>query len=184
MAPEVLTPISVDEFWNLAPRLPKSELVAGQVIELVPPGTSHGLLVAEITRELGAHVVRSGLGIVVVETGFVLSVQPPTVRSPDVAVVLRERLPSPVPRKFFPGPPDLAVEVLSADDRPAEVASKVADYLRAGARSVWVVDPQKRTLTIHTPGGATRYVEGEVVHGADPLPGFEMSLKALFSVID
>ncbi len=184
MAPEVLTPISVDEFWNLAARLPKAELVAGQVIELVPPGTSHGLLVAEITGEIRSHLARGGLGVVVVETGFVLSVRPPTVRSPDIAVVLRERLPSPIPREFFPGPPDLAVEVLSPDDRPAEVAAKVADYLRSGAKSVWVVDPQKRTLTIHTAAGATRYTHDEVVHGADPLPGFELSLHALFSLID
>ena len=145
MAPEIRAPISIDEFWHLAHRLPDAELS---------------------------------------DTGFILSRDPPTVRGPDVAVVLRDRVPSPVPAKFFPGPPDLAVEVLSPDDRPGEVAAKVADYLRAGAHAVWVVDPDVRTVTVHTSRGAATYGRHEILHGAPPLPALALTLETLFAEVD
>lgn len=184
MAPEIRTPVSVDEFWHLAHRLPKAELVGGQVIELVLPGIRHGALVVSLARRLSEHVAARGLGIVVSDAGFILSTEPPTVRGPDVAVVLRDRVPSPLSAKFFPGPPDLAVEVLSPDDRPAEVAAKVADYLRAGAHGVWVVDPDTRVVTVHARPDVTRYARDEVLRGAPPLPDFELPLQALFAEID
>ena len=43
-------------------------------------------------------------------------------------------MPDPVPAGFFPGPPDLAVEVLSPNDRASEVLAKVSDWLEAGLR--------------------------------------------------
>jgi Uma2 family endonuclease len=103
------------------------------------------------------------------------------VRGPDIAVVLKERVPSPPPAAFFPGAPDLAVEVLSPDDRPAEVASKVADYLRAGSSAVWVVDPEQQVLTAHTERGATTYRRDETLRGELPLPEFELPLRELFT---
>lgn len=184
MAPEIHAPVSIDEFWHLAHRLPDAELVGGQVIELVLPGARHGVLVVGLSRRLSEHVSTSGLGIVVSDTGFILSRDPPTVRGPDVAVVLRNRVPSPVPVKFFPGPPDLAVEILSPDDRPGEVAAKVADYLRAGARAVWIVDPDARTVTVHASGGAATYGRDEVLRGAPPLPAFALTLETLFAEVD
>ncbi len=90
-------------------------------------------------------------------------------------------MPSPPPARFFPGPPDLAVEVLSPDDRPSDVASKIGDYLRAGAQAVWVVDPEAQTLTVHTRDGSIRYGRDEVLHGGPPLPDFELALRDLFA---
>ena len=98
---------------------------------------------------------------------------------PDIAVILAPRVPSPLPVKFFPGPPDLAVEILSPDDRPGEVAAKVADYLRAGAQAVWVVDPEGQTITVHTRDGATRYGAHESLDGAPVLPAFRVSVGTL-----
>ncbi|MDR7523678.1 MAG: Uma2 family endonuclease [Armatimonadota bacterium] len=183
MTPEVRTPVSVDEFWRLASRFPKAELVGGQVIELVPPGVHHGVLALAMGRRLHEYVAEGGLGVVMVEAGFVLSRDPPTVRVPDVAVVLRERVPSPLPAGFFPGAPDLAVEVLSPDERPTEIAAKVADYLRAGAQAVWVLDPEDRTMTVHTRQSAVTYSRTEVLRGAPPLPGLELRLQVVFTDI-
>lgn len=101
-----------------------------------------------------------------------------------MAVVLRHRVPSPIPCAFFPGAPDLAVEVLSPDDRPGEVAARIADFLRAGATAVWIVDPERRTFTAHTRGGATRYAVGEVVRGEPPLAALVLSLVALFACLE
>jgi Uma2 family endonuclease len=184
MSPLSRAPVSVEEFWQLAHGLPKAELVAGQVVELVLPGARHGMLVALIADVLRAHVVPRGLGIVVAEAGFILSEHPPTVRGPDLAVVLRPRVPSPIPKRFFPGPPDLAVEVLSPDDRPGEVAARIADYLRAGTVAVWIVDPDRETVTVHTREGAMVFGRTETLGDTPPLPGFELPLPTLFEPSD
>jgi Uma2 family endonuclease len=96
-------------------------------------------------------------------------------------VVLKEGVPSPPPADYFPGPPDLAVEVLSPDDRPSDIAAKIGDHLRAGAQAVWVLDPDAQTLTVHTREGSIRYARGEVLRAAPPLPGFELPLTELFA---
>jgi Uma2 family endonuclease len=181
MSPVTRAPVSVEEFQHFGRRLPRAELVAGQVVEMVLPGTRHGMLVALIADRLREHVVPRKLGMVTAEAGFVLSRDPSTVRGPDVAVVLRHRVPSPVPKQFFEGPPDLAVEVLSPDDRPGEVAAKVADYLRAGTTAVWTVDPDQETVTVHTRGGAAVYGRMETLTGGPPIPEFELPLDALFA---
>src|SRR5690606_9864068 len=88
------------------------------------------------------------LGVVLTcDTGFVLHRKPDTVRAPDVAFVSHERY-----RAFgdevsaLPGPPDIAIEVLSPSDTFAKVHAKVADYLAAGTPLVWVVDPDQRQV--------------------------------------
>ncbi len=182
MSPEIHAPVSVEAFWDLARDLRWSELVAGQVVELTPPGFRHGVIVVAIAQSLHEHVTSHRLGLVVNEVGFILSREPPTVRGPDLAVVFTERLPSPIPTKFFPGPPDLAVEVLSPDDRPGETAARIADFLRAGCRAVWVIDPEAETLTVHTERGATRYGAHETLDGPPPLPGFRTSVRELLAI--
>lgn len=181
MSPETLTPITVEAFWRIAHDLPRSELVAGQVIELVPPGIRHGRLVVTLGRRLDEHVTNLQLGIVVTDAGFILSTDPATVRGPDLAVILAARVPNPLPVKFFPGPPDLAVEILSPDDRPGEVVAKVADYLRAGTQSIWILDPESETITVHTRDGATRYGAQEWLDGAPVLPAFRVPVATLFA---
>lgn len=96
-----------------------------------------------------------------------------------MAVVLAARVPSPLPVRFFPGPPDLAIEILSPDDRPGEVAAKVTDYLRSGTRAVWVVDPESRTITVHTRTGATRYAANETLDGAPVIPDLHLPVRTL-----
>ena len=182
MTPEIHAPLSVEAFWDLSRDLRWSELVAGQVIELTPPGFRHGVIVGGMVQRLREHVMRQRLGLVTNEAGFILSKEPPTVRAPDVAIVLSERLPSPIPTRFFPGPPDLAVEVLSPDDHPSEMAARIADFLRAGCRAVWVIDPEAETLTVHTEQGAARYGAHETLEGPPPLPGFRASVRELLTI--
>ena len=98
-------------------------------------------------------------------------------RAPDVAFVTRSRLEAGLPTGYFPGPPDLAVEVLSPDDRPAAVAAKTADWLAAGTRLVWVVDPATRSLASHAADGTSaRLTAPAAVPAGDVVPGFELYL--------
>jgi Uma2 family endonuclease len=118
-----------------------------------PAGFKHGTIVARLTGALVQHVEAHDLGEVTgAETGFKLASNPDTVRVSDVGFVRRERIPAgELTEKFWPGAPDLAVEVVSPNDTLYEVDDKVEDYLAAGVRLVWIVNPKKRTVTVHQP---------------------------------
>ena len=96
-----------------------------------------------------------------------------------------ERLPTERGPGFFPGAPDLAVEVLSPSDRPGVVDEKIECWLDHGTAQVWVVDPQSRTLTIHARGEHPIRVLGEddMIDGGSLLPGFSLAVRELFAPI-
>lgn len=97
---------------------------------------------------------------------------PATVRGPDAAVIRRDRLPDPHHAGFFYGAPDLAVEVVSPSNRAAETAEKVSEYLAAGARAVWVVDPRARTVAVHEASRDAAVVSATgVLDGGNVVPG-------------
>lgn len=102
-------------------------------------------------------------------------------RGPDVSFVRQERLPSVTARRgFHEGAPDLAVEIVSPGDRPAQVAAAVRDYLAAGTPLVWVVDPRVRSITVHQSAKRTRLRDGDRLDGAEILPGLEIDVREIF----
>jgi len=142
--------LTVDDLYAMSDDdLLKHELQAGVLVSEPLPGFRHGRIVATVTWLLGVHVRREDLGVVLTgDAGFVLARGPDTVRGPDVAFVSRERVEHVAdPQVAFEGPPDLAVEVLSPSSTPASAHAKVGDYLAAGTRLVWVVDPVCETVT-------------------------------------
>ena len=84
-------------------------------------------------------------------------------------------------RSYSPVVPDLAVEIRSPSNTVRELAEKVADYLRAGVRLVWVVDLDTQTVTVHTPGAVplTLSVDEEIT-GGEVLPAFRCPVAAFF----
>lgn len=162
----------------------RTELVAGRIVREPPAGFAHGGLATRLASRLDSHVRERGLGMVLgAETGFVLSEEPGTVRAPDVAFVSRARLPTPEARAGFARlAPDLAVETVSPSNTVAEVQAKVLDYLEAGSRMVWVVDPRTRSVTLYESLHAIRLLrEPEEIEGADLLPGLRLPVAELFA---
>src|SRR5205807_2246623 len=109
---------------------------------------------SEFDTSLRSYVKAHKLGRVFAgEPGFVLTTDPDTVRAPDVAFIGRERLAETgVPTGYFRGVPDLAVEVISPNDRYTRVAEKIAEWLDYGTRLVFVVDPRRKSVDVHRPG--------------------------------
>ena len=105
---------------------------------------------------------------------------PDTVRVPDVAFVRADRIPTPRPVKFWERAPDLAVEVLSPDDRASEVAVKVQQWLAAGCVSVWVVDPASQSITRYAADGTARIFSPGDKLIDELLPGFFMAIEDVF----
>ncbi|MGH8621504.1 MAG: Uma2 family endonuclease [Burkholderiales bacterium] len=157
------------------------ELVRGVLVVREPSGYTHGLVAMNLGAELAVWVRRTDAGsVVAAETGFKLATSPDTVRAPDIAFVARERLP-PAGTTGYPAlAPDLAVEVLSPGDRPGEVLAKVADWLSAGTRLVWVVDPERRRARVYRPDGSETLVTADAaLDGEDVLPGFSCPLASI-----
>lgn len=159
----------------------RTELVRGVLIVREPAGYQHGDVAMRLAAAIFAHVETYKLGrVFAAETGFTLRRNPDTVRAPDVAFISNERLPDPRPRGFAELAPDLAVEVLSPDDRPGEVLAKVGDWLNAGARLVWVVDPTRVIARVYRADGSESILGAtDALRGEDVLPGFEYPLSAI-----
>src|SRR5215212_8243196 len=127
------------------------ELVAGELRVMSPAGWRHGQIIANVSDLLGVFIRQKKLGRWFgAETGFLLKRDPDTVRAPDFAFIASERLPKAKPKEsYWPGAPDLAVEVLSPSDTAGEVAEKIEEWLASGCIAVWVVDPKLQTVTIY-----------------------------------
>jgi Uma2 family endonuclease len=158
----------------------RTDLVRGVLRVREPAGDRHGRVTMNLAIRLGTHVERTGAGqLFAAETGFTLSRAPDTVRAPDIAFVRRERLPEAIPG-FLDLAPDLVVEVLSPGDRPGETLAKVGDWLEAGARLVWVVDPERRLARIYRHDGTEQIVTADqALDGEDVVPGLACPLSAV-----
>lgn len=182
--PGFVPPTTAEELLRLPDGM-HGEIVQGVYVSMTAPGTLHGVVTMRLGRYLDVFVDDHGLGIVTgAETAFRLVRNPDTVRCPDSAFVRAERVAGGIPRGAFEGAPDLAVEVLSPSNTRTEIDRKLAEYLRYGARQVWIVDPETRTVTTHTAGGLPRFLEGEdVLDGGELLPGFRVPLEKLFPAL-
>ena len=173
--------MTADELFMMPSRDMRHELIRGELLTMAPAGFEHGSLAARVFRRLSNHAEAHGLGEVVSsDTGFYLTRNPDTVRAPDVAFVKKSRLPSPPSMKFFEGAPDIAVEVISPSDTLEDVEDKVDDYLNAGTHQVWVVNPRRKTITIHSVGTIRILRETDSLDGGTAFPGFVLRVGEIF----
>jgi Uma2 family endonuclease len=175
--------LTADELFAMPEDGFRYELVKGELKKMSPAGSEHGAIIVNITLFLAQHVKARGLGVCFgAETGFKIVSDPDTVRAPDVAFVSRERIPeSGITKKFWPGAPDLAVEVLSPGDTYEEVDEKVEDWLDAGARAVWIVSPKRRSVTVYrSMTDVKRLSESDELDGGDVVPGFRCKVSEIF----
>ena len=169
------------DLMNVADDTCRHELVAGVIVAEPFPTPRHDRVRSRIERLLRTHVESGVLGEVFGETGFVLARNPDTVRGPDLSFISRERLKDLDDARFFSGAPDLAVEILSPSNRRGEMHAKVADYLAAGARLVWVVDPKRKSVTTYRTLLSPRRLElNEAIDGEEVFPGLVIPLTAIF----
>ncbi|MGH7519943.1 MAG: Uma2 family endonuclease [Gemmatimonadales bacterium] len=157
------------------------ELVRGVLVVREPPGIQHGTIMLRLGAMLLRHTDAHDLGLVVVgDPGFKLAANPDTVRGPDIAFIRRERVPHPVPVGFAAFPPDLVIEIRSPSDRPGDMLGKVADWLAAGTRLVWVIDPAHRVAHVYRQDETESTITAEQsLEGENILPGFACTLEAI-----
>lgn len=136
-----------------------------------------------ITTLLDQYVRSHHLGTVcAAETGFRLATEPDLVRAPDGAFIARERVEAAGDVEgYWPGAPDLVIEVVSPHDTYTEVEGKVLDWLDAGTRMVLVVNPRRRTVTVYrSPHEIAVLTEGDTIEGGEVVPGWTVRVRDIF----
>ncbi|MFM9964564.1 MAG: Uma2 family endonuclease [Planctomycetaceae bacterium] len=158
------------------------ELVDGVLVEKAM-GATEALLASNLGRHFWNHLDHHDLGVALGADGM-LRLRPRLVRIPDVSFISWDQIPSgefpsqPIPDLY----PDLAVEVLSDSNTPAEIDRKLSEYFEAGCRLAWIIDPKSRTADVYTsPTDCQHLRASQSLDGGDVLPGFKLPLKELFA---
>ena len=156
------------------------ELDNGRLITMPPPGDIHGAVEGNLITALKTQGEFRGLGKARCgEVSIILWRNPDRVVGADVAFIANSSLPiRRSPEGYLETIPDLVVEVRSKNDTLPALQRKTDDYLAAGVRVVWVVDPEARTITAHRRDAEPRvYREDETLTVEDIIPGFQLLVR-------
>lgn len=159
------------------------ELVNGELEKMPPPGHPHGRIAFRLGLYVGQFILDQELGeAFATDTGFKLTSNPDTVLASDFAFVTPERFREGKDTEgYWPGPPELAVEVLSPSDRAGKVNKKISQWFSFGTRQVWIADPKHGTVTVYrSPSDTTLFSGSDFLEAPDLLPGFQISLEKIF----
>jgi Uma2 family endonuclease len=154
------------------------ELIDGEIRRYELGGCRHSLVSVALSARLHRHVEGRLQGCVLgPNTGFRLPNR--NVRVPDVSFTSCERR-GQLADDFVPVAPELAVEILAPHDPPRYVLEKVGEYLLAGTRLVWVIDPEQRAAAVYRSLTAVRALGPEdTLDGEDVVPGFRCRLSEI-----
>ncbi|MEZ6130089.1 MAG: Uma2 family endonuclease [Planctomycetaceae bacterium] len=162
------------------------ELVNGELVERHVSGESSHIAVLLIGL-LTPFVSKGKLGYLFgADCGFqcfgLTTGDADRVRKPDVSFVATGRITQvDYQAGYVPVVPDLAVEVVSPNDKARELDEKLEEYLQAGVKLVWIVHPKTKTVDVHRPDGSdSRLRADDKLTGEDVIPGFECQVADLF----
>lgn len=175
--------LTAEDVWNMDDDGCRRELMYGELITMSPAARPHGKYLTELARLIGNYLSEDPVGeAYTVDTGYLLSRNPDLLLAPDLSIILNENLPEDPPETGFEDlVPDMVVEVLSPSERMGRVNRKVREYLAAGVKLVWLVDPGQRNITVHAPNQPMQVIEvGAELDGGEVLPEFRLSLSEFF----
>jgi Uma2 family endonuclease len=161
------------------------ELDNGRLIIMPPPGYAHGKIENHLAASLNQQGERRGFGKACSgEVAIVLWRNPDRVVGADAAFIATASLPIRLSKEgYLETIPDLVAEVRSKNDSEPQVQQKVADYLTAEVRVVWVAEPASRTVTVHRPGQEPQILgEDDTLTVEDIIPGFRMAVRDMFQL--
>jgi Uma2 family endonuclease len=158
------------------------ELERGKVVEVSRPGERHGTVCINVGWVLSGYIRRRGQGRACSnDTGIIWEHNPDTVRGPDLIFFAESRRFDELNPKYPEDTPQLAVEVVSPNDRPSQVTRRAAQFLRWGVPLVWVIDPEDHTVTVYRPDKPPEVLEGaQEITGDGILPAFRCPVAEFF----
>ncbi len=157
------------------------ELAGGRIVEWDVTNLLHAFFITTLAGILRGFVLEHRLGLVVSADPLVRVLDSQhDARGPDVAFYARGRIPTDLTTASTATAPDLVIEVLSPSDPASEVQQKVHDWLRAGVRLLWYVDPVIGLTAVHHAGAVAYVPKEDPLDGADVVPGFSIRLQDVF----
>jgi Uma2 family endonuclease len=163
---------------------PICELIDGVLVEKAM-GDRESMLGTYIGSLILQHVTPDDLGVVIGEAGYI-RLGEGSVRAPDATFIPWAAFPNgepPEDEAYWSVAPGLIVEVLSPDNRRAEIDRKLTEFFAAGCKLAWVIDPRAKTAKVYTSAKKFKEIdESGTLDGGKVLPGFKLPLAQLFAV--
>jgi Uma2 family endonuclease len=185
MATDLATPLITPEQLAAMPNDKDFELVDGRLVER-KMGNKWNWIATKVAIVLSNFVISARLGwVFTAEAGFRLNPgRPNNVRKPDVSFVRFGRLPDEEPAEGYDYlAPDLVAEVISPGDTVRELEEKIDEYLQAGVRLVWILNPDNETVKVYRPDGTVVILrDGDELTGETVLSGFRCQVSELFAM--
>jgi Uma2 family endonuclease len=166
----------------------RHEVVNGELVVSPKNDFYHGRICMRLSSALHTYATQQRLGAVLdSSTGFWMKDR--NCRAPDISFIRIERLEQlgfkPSTRKFFPGAPDLAVEILSPNATRADLDARLKDFFASGTQIAWLINPDAKYVEIcRSLDLRHRLVPGDLLDGAHLLPGFHFAVADLFKEWD
>jgi len=178
------TLLTSEDLWKIVADGSRYELWDGELVPMTPVGMQHAVIVARLGNFLSNYLNQHPLGVVGMEGGFTVRRQPDKVFAPDLHFVSKDRLAKEgITEKFADYPPDLAVEVLSPDDKASDLQRKVEAYLAGGVQTIWIVEPGTKTVTVYRSHQDVKILTADQeLDGGDVIPGFRVKISDIFAI--
>lgn len=175
-----------DEEFMALPDGERYELVNGELVDMGNSGMEHGYLAGVLLMLLGNIVRTRKLGVLC-DSSTAFTMKSGNKRSPDVSFVAKERLQGwkRLPKGFFQGAPDLAIEVISPSNTYEEIHAKIVEYFDSGARLVWVIHPDEQWVMVYRSPQPDRLLKiTDHLDGEEVIPGFSLPISELFAELE
>lgn len=175
-----------EEFMALPDNGDRYERVNGQIKILKRAGMDHGYLAALIGSYLGKCSFDRKLGVIC-NSSTAFKMESGNLRSPDVSFVSKDRLKGlkKLPKGFFKGAPDLAVEIISPGNTFNEIHQKIVEYFESSSRLVWVINPDEETVLVYRGTTLDRLLKKtDFLDGEEVIEGFRLAIAELFTDLD
>ena len=170
---------TVEDLWRIPDNGKIYELHNGVIVEVAGSGERQSGLAAWIIYLLTGFIMQNNLGGMITGADGTFVLTPFNTRIPDAAYIREVQ----DERGFHRGAPDLAVEVVSPSNTPEEMQQRAGNYIDAGTRLVWIVDPEMQTVDVYRTDGIRHVLRpGDILEGYDVLPGLNLPVATVFNM--
>jgi Uma2 family endonuclease len=162
------------------------ELINGELVDMGNSGMEHGFISSVLNIRIGSYVLTHKLGVIC-DSSTAFTLKSGNKRSPDLSFISKDRLQGirRLPKGYFQGAPDLAVEVISPSNTYEEIHGKLIEYFDNGCRLAWVIYPDEQyVLVYHQPQPDILLKVADTLDGEAVIPGFTLLVADLFAELD